>query len=100
MPVTFGNGCTTTSGMSTRLLSGREHGRGHLTLMNFLDEPERFSEVVLTRKRWRTLYSQQFFHEYGIPDKDFDGLPGRCVAIRSNHPARTAFRRTACIAHV
>ena len=41
-----------------------EHGKGYLTLMNFLDELERFSEVVLTRKRWRTLYSQQFFHEY------------------------------------
>jgi hypothetical protein len=77
-----------------------EHGKGYLTLMNFLDELERFSEVVLTRKRWRTLYSQQFFHEYGIPDKDFDGLPGAmcrypkqspntdCISKDSVHRAR------------
>ena len=77
-----------------------EHGSGYLTLMNFLDELERFSEAVLTRKRWKTLYSQQFFHEYGIPDRDFDGLPGAmchcprkspdtdCISKDSVHRAR------------
>ena len=81
-----------------------EHGHGFLTLMNFLDELERFSEVVLTRKRWKTLYSEQFFHEYGIPDKDFDGLPGAmcrypkqspdadCISKDSVHRARFTLR--------
>jgi hypothetical protein len=32
-----------------------EHGKGYLTLMNFLDELERFCETVLNRKRWKTL---------------------------------------------
>jgi hypothetical protein len=81
-----------------------EHGQGYLTLMNFLDELERFSEIVLTRKRWRTLYSRQFFHEYGIPDKDFDRLPGAmcrypkqspdtdCISKDSVHRARITLK--------
>jgi hypothetical protein len=45
------------------------------TLVAFLYELEKFSERVLTRKRFKTLYNQHLV-EFGVADRDFDRIPG------------------------
>jgi len=82
-----------------------EHGSGFLTLVNFLDELERFSERVLTRERWRATYTEAWWHEYGIPDQQFDESPGAmchfprrspetdCISSHSVHAARLELKR-------
>jgi len=60
-------------------------GGPHQNLVSFLYEVERFCEKVLTRKRFVTLYSPHLA-EVGIPDKDFDRIPGATCRFPKTSP--------------
>jgi len=53
-----------------------EPGGGFLTLVNFLKELEDYSEGVLTRQRYVSLYRDPTLVEHGLADKHFDGKSG------------------------
>jgi hypothetical protein len=50
-------------------------GGPHENLVSFLYEIEKFSERVFTRKRFVAMYGERLA-QFGIPDKQFDGIPG------------------------
>src|SRR4026208_32117 len=50
-------------------------GGPHENLVSFLYEVEKFSERVFTRKRFVAMYGEHLA-QFGIPDKDFDRIPG------------------------
>lgn len=53
-----------------------ECGGNYLTLANFLIELEKYSESVLTRKRYVALYNDSVLKEHGIAGQHFDEKPG------------------------
>lgn len=67
-------------------------GGPHQNLVSFLYEVEEFSERVLTRKRFVALYSSHLA-EVGIPDKDFDRIPGAMCRFPMTSPAEDCISR-------
>lgn len=60
-------------------------GGPHQNLISFLYEVENFSERVFTRERFVAMYSPHLI-DVGIPDKDFDRIPGAMCQFPMTSP--------------